>query len=212
MSDRPELGERLLAKHLSARGLSIDIIDITQAFVEGGDEVVFIRTRNQYLGASYASLFRKAVNQFNAIYNALNRLAWLPKFGPTFVVLSSEDVVEKVDFKPPWLLATAWRLGLDGVVTSVEGAKSVVEHRNYMRNPLSKISVVMPKPKEVRKVFAVAGLDGLAGEVLRYLGLKYAEVSIGVFDEGERVIDVDPIPELDERRAELLADAALEEA
>lgn len=176
------------------------------------DGSIFIRTRNQYLGAAYASLFRKAINQSHAIYNALNRLTWLPKFGPPFVVLSSDDAVERVDFKPPWLLATAWRLGLDGIVTSVEGAKSVVEHRNYMRNPLSKISVVMPKPKEVRKVFAAAGIDGMAGEVLRYLGLKYAEVSIGVYDDGERVVDVDPIPELDEARAKLLADVALEEA
>jgi hypothetical protein len=70
----------------------------------------------------------------------------------------------------------------------------------------------MPKPRGVRKVFVVSGMDGIAGEVLRALGLKYAEVALGLYDDGERVVDVDPIPELDEARARLLADAALEEA
>ncbi|AEA12760.1 hypothetical protein TUZN_1284 [Thermoproteus uzoniensis 768-20] len=189
-----------------------DILDISQGHVEGGDFTVFIRTKNQYLGAVYASLFRRSINPSYAIYNALNRLYWLPKYGPHFFVFSDEEAVEKVDFKPPWLLATVWRLGLDVSVTSVEGAKSVVEHRNYMRNPLAKGSIAMPKPKEVRKVFAVSGIDGIAGEVLRSLGLKYAEITLGVYDDGERVIDVDPVPELDEARARLLAEVGLEEA
>ncbi|MDT7868685.1 MAG: hypothetical protein RQ839_00700 [Thermoproteus sp.] len=188
------------------------MVDISQGHVEGGDSTVLVRTRNQYLGAVYASLFRRSINPSHAIYNALNRLYWLPKYGPHFFVFSDEEAVEKVDFKPPWLLATVWRLGLDVLVTSVEGAKSVVEHRNYMRNPLAKASVAMPKPRGVRKVFAVSGMDGIAGEVLRALGLKYAEVALGLYDDGERVVDVDPIPELDEARARLLADAALEEA
>ncbi|MEZ0248503.1 MAG: hypothetical protein ABWJ97_04455 [Thermoproteus sp.] len=210
LSDRPELGERLLAKYLSARGLSVEIIDLSQMPAASGD-VAFIRTKNQYVGAVYSSLFHKSINPAHSIYNALNRLYWLPKFGPPFVAFSNEEAVEKIDFKPPWLLATAWRLGLDGVVTSVEGAKSVVEHRNYMRNPLAKASVVMPKPKDVRKVFVTPEVDGAVGELVRWLGLKYAEVSLGIYDDGMYVIDVDPIPDLDENRAKLLAEVALDE-
>lgn len=195
-----------MAKFISARGLSAEIVGL-EGGISSPEGLAVIRTRNQYLGATYAAVFRRAVNQAHAIYNALNRLYWLPKFGPPFMAFVEEDAVEKVEFGPPWLLATAWRLGLDSIVTSVEGAKSVVEHRSYMRNPLAKASVVMPKPREVKRVFAVAGMsDGIVDELLRATGLRYAEVALGVYEDGERVIDVDPIPELDEARARLLAE------
>jgi hypothetical protein len=201
-----------LAKLLTSRGLSAEILDPSQAPITSGG-LALIRTKNHYLGATYAALFRNAINSAHAIANALNRLYWLPKFGPPFAAISSEDVVEKIELKPPWLLATAWRLGLDSVVTSVEGAKSVIEHRNYMRNPLAKATIVMQKPLEVKRVFAVAGaVDGLAGEALRALGLKYAEVAVGVYGSGEYIVDIDPIPDLDEARAKLLAELVLEEA
>lgn len=201
-----------MAKFLASNGFSVEILDVSESPAAPG-AAAFIRTKNRYLGIAYASLFPNAINPSHAIANALNRLHWLPKLGPPFAVFSGEDAVVKVEFGPPWLLATAWRLGLDGVVTSLEGAKSVVEHRSYMRNPLAKATIAMPKPREIKRTFAIAGAaDGLTDEALRALGLKYAEVAVGVYDFGEYVVDVDPIPELDEARARLLAELALEES
>lgn len=155
--------------------------------------------RNPY-AAVLGALAPRSINPPNAVLAALNRLVWLPKFGPPFTVVSSDFSVEKVEVEKPWLLMTAWRLGLDGPVTSVEGAKSVVEHRLYMRNPLAKMSVVVPRPRRLASVFAtVKTATGLVAEVLQELGLLYAEVTLGDYGGRLYVLDVDPVPPVETR-------------
>ncbi len=169
--------------------------------------LTLLRTRNPYLAIVYGSMSAVVLNQPHAILSALNRLSWMQKFGPPYAVVSSDHTVEKVELERPWVTMTAWRLGLDGVVTSVEGAKSVVEHRLYMRNPLAKVSVLVPKPRETVYAFAtVKTADGVVGELLRYLGLHYAGVTLGRYGGEMRVIDVDPVPPLSREEAELVVE------
>ncbi|AFA39419.1 hypothetical protein Pogu_1392 [Pyrobaculum oguniense TE7] len=139
-----------------------------------------LRLSNPYAAIAYGQIAERSINPPGAIYAAVNRLMWLPKFGPPYAVLSSDTSVEKVELERPWMLLTAWRLGLDGPVTSVEGAKSVLEHRTFMRNPLTKVSVAMPRPELTTAVFATVktALD-IAAEVLRRLGMLYAGVPPG---------------------------------
>ncbi len=156
--------------------------------------------RNPYAAAVYGALAPRSINPPDAVLAALNRLVWLPKFGPPFAVVSSDFSVEKVELERPWLLMTAWRVGLDGSVTSMEGAKSVVEHRIYMRNPLAKVSVIVPKPHRLVPVFATAkDATGVAAEVLRSLGLLYARVTLGDYGGTLYVLDVDPVPPIETR-------------
>jgi len=156
---------------------------------------------------AYGALAERSINPPAAIASALNRLSWLPRFGPPHAVVSSDFAVEKVEVEKPWLLMTAWRLDIDGVVTSVEGAKSVLEHRLYMRNPLARVSVVVPKPQRTYAVFATAKAgEGVAKEVLKHLGLFYAKVTLGEYGREVYVLDVDPIPPLDKGEAALVAE------
>ncbi len=157
--------------------------------------------RNPYAAAVYGALAPRSINPPNAVLAALNRLVWLPKFGPPFAVVSSDFSVEKVELERPWLLMTAWRVGLDGSVTSVEGAKSVVEHRMYMRNPLAKVSVVVPKPHRLVPVFVTAkDATGVAAEVLQELGLLYAKIVLGDYGGRLYVLDVDPVPPVETKQ------------
>lgn len=159
-----------------------------------------LRINNPYAAIAYGQIAERSINPPEAIYAAVNRLVWLPKFGPPHVVVSSDASVEKVELERPWMLLTAWRLGLDGPVTSVEGAKSVLEHRSFMRTPLSKVSIVIPKPERTVTVFATAkNATGIAADVLRYLGLLYGKLTIGDYGGKFYVIDVDPVPQLESR-------------
>jgi hypothetical protein len=180
---------------LASRGLKAVVINISETPVHRLAGVVFLRVRNPYAAPVYGVLASRSINPPEAVYAALNRLVWLPKFGPPYAVVSSDFSVEKVEVERPWLLLTAWRLGLDGVVTSVEGAKSVVEHRMYMRNPLAKVSVIVPKPHRAVSVFATAKTaTGVVADVLRELGLLYARVMLGDYGGRFYVVDVDPVP------------------
>ncbi|MEM1733304.1 MAG: hypothetical protein QW680_09750 [Pyrobaculum sp.] len=157
----------------------------------------------------YGQVSEASINPPEAISSALNRLAWISKFGPPHVIISTDYSVEKVELERPWFLMTAWRLEIDGSVTSVEGAKSVLEHRMYMKNPLSKVSLVVPKPHRTISVFAtVKNATGLVSEVLSHLGLLYARVVLGDYGGRHFVIDVDPVPRL-ENKEEALAVAEL---
>jgi len=176
------------------------VLNVSETPVYGLNGTVLLRVGNPYAAAVYGAMSTQSINPYGAVLSALNRLTWLPKFGPPFAVVSSDFSVEKVEVERPWLLMTAWRLGLDGVVTSVEGAKSVVEHRMYMRNPLAKVSVVVPRPRRLVTVFAtVKNAEGLAAEVLRELGLLYARVTFGDYGGRLYVIDVDPVPPVETR-------------
>jgi hypothetical protein len=176
------------------------ILNVSETPVHRLPGVAYLRVRNPYAAAVYGALAPRSINPPDAVLAALNRLAWLPKFGPPFAVVSSDFSVEKVELERPWLLLTAWRVGLDGSVTSVEGAKSVVEHRMYMRNPLAKVSVVVPKPHRLVPVFATAkNASGLVAEVLRSLGLLYARVTLGDYGGRFYVLDVDPVPAIETR-------------
>ncbi|MGB9704259.1 MAG: hypothetical protein ACPL3C_02325 [Pyrobaculum sp.] len=164
---------------------------------------------NPYTAAIYGQVAKRSINPPPAIYAALNRLNWIPKYGPPYALVSTDHTVEKVELERPWLLLTAWRLDLDGPVTSVEGAKSVIEHRMYMRNPLSKVTIVIPKPHSTVKIFATAKTaTGLVADVLKELGLLYARVTLGSYGSAHYVVDVDPVPAI-ENREEALALAEL---
>lgn len=78
-----------------------------------------------------------------------------------------------------------------------------------MKNPLSKVSLVVPKPHRTISVFAtVKNATGLVSEVLSHLGLLYARVVLGDYGGRHFVIDVDPVPRL-ENKEEALAVAEL---
>jgi len=180
---------------LASRGLKPLVLNVSETPIHGLYGTVLLRVGNPYASVVYGAMSARSINPYGAVLSALNRLTWLPKFGPPFAVVSSDFSVEKVEVERPWLLLTAWRLGLDGVVTSVEGAKSVVEHRMYMRNPLAKVSVVVPRPHRLVTVFAtMKNAEGLAAEVLKELGLLYARVTFGDYGGRLYVIDVDPVP------------------
>ncbi|ACB40755.1 conserved hypothetical protein [Pyrobaculum neutrophilum V24Sta] len=176
------------------------VVNVSEVPIHKISGLALLRIRNPYAAVVYGSLADRSVNPVGSISAALNRLVWMPKFGPPYAVVSSDVAVEKVEIEKPWLLLTAWRLGLDGGVTSVEGGKSVVEHRIYMRNPLAKVTIVVPKPARSESVFAtVKNATGEAAEVLKYLGLMYARITFGEYGGRKYVIDVDPVPELENR-------------
>ncbi|MFN3805006.1 MAG: hypothetical protein ACK4SY_08110 [Pyrobaculum sp.] len=183
------------------------MLNISEVAISGVLDAAVLRTRNPYLAVAYGSMARRVVNPPTSIISALNRAYWIQRFGPPHAIISSDAIVEKVEVERPWLLLTAWRLGLDGVVTSVEGAKSVVEHRMYMKNPLARASIVVPRPRGVKTVFATArNAVGVVADLLAYLELQYARVTLGDYGERWYVIDVDPVPPLDREEALLLAE------
>lgn len=208
VTDSPTVSEKYIVDALTSRGRKAEIINISETPIHVIHGVAVIRVQNPYAAVAYASLVEKSVNSAQSIYAALNRLSWIPKFGPPYAVVSADVAVEKVELEKPWMLLTAWRLGLDGAVTSVEGAKSVLEHRLYMRNPLAKTSVLIPKPHRTVTIYATEErAEGLAAEVLRHLGLKYARVTLGDYGGRFYVVDVDPVPPIENREeAELLAE------
>ncbi|MFN7105254.1 MAG: hypothetical protein ACK4M3_01505 [Pyrobaculum sp.] len=183
------------------------MLNISEVAIGGGLDAAVLRTRNPYLAVVYGSVAKRVVNSPASIISALNRAYWIQRFGPPHAVISSDAAVEKIDVAQPWLLLTAWRLGLDGVVTSVEGAKSVVEHRTYMKNPLAKASIIVPRPRGVKTVFATAkNARGIVADLLAYLELQYARVTLGDYGDRWYVIDVDPVPPLGREEALLLAE------
>ncbi|MEZ0319120.1 MAG: hypothetical protein ABWK05_03880 [Pyrobaculum sp.] len=209
VTDSSTISEKYIADALASRGRKAEIINISEMPIHAIYGLVIIRIQNPYTAVAYASLVEKSINSAQSIYAALNRLTWIPKFGPPYAVVSADVAVEKVELEKPWMLLTAWRLGLDGAVTSVEGAKSVLEHRLYMRNPLAKASVLIPRPRRTVTIYATEkNAEGLAAEVLRFLGLKYARVTLGDYGGRFYVVDVDPVPPIENRQeAELLAEA-----
>jgi len=207
LTDSPTVSEKYIVEALSTRGLATTVINVAEMPIYRIRGTAILRMRNPYTAVAYGVLAERSINPPAAIASALNRLGWLPKFGPPHAVVSSDFAVEKVEVEKPWLLMTAWRLDIDGFVTSVEGAKSVLEHRFYMRNPLARVSVVVPKPQRTYTVFATAKAgEGVAKEVLKHLGLLYAKVTLGEYGREVYVLDVDPIPPLDKREAVLVAE------
>lgn len=209
VSDSPAVFEKYIVDALTSRGLKARIVNISEVPVYKIQGVVVNRVKNPYAAVVYGLLAERSINPPGAIASALNRLTWLPKYGPPFAVVSTDYSVEKIEIERPWLLLTAWRLELDGVVTSVEGGKSVVEHRMYMKNPLAKVSLAIPKPSRSFSIFAtVNSADGVALSVLRELGLLYAKLTIGEYGGRHYVIDIDPVPPV-ETREEAMAVAEL---
>jgi len=182
-------------------------LNVTEMPVRSIPGTAVVRIRNPYVAAAYGLLAKRSINPPVASLLAVNRLSWLPKFGPPYAVVCADASLEKVDMRGPWLLLTAWRLNLDGPVTSMEGAKSVLEHRAYMRNPLARVTVIAPRPSRMLSVFAtINSARGLVADALSHLGLLYARVTLGDYNGDMRVIDIDPVPPVESREeAELIA-------
>ncbi|ABL87454.1 hypothetical protein Pisl_0275 [Pyrobaculum islandicum DSM 4184] len=198
LTDSPTVSERYIADALTSRGFNTVIVNISETPLHRIPGVAFLRIKNPYAAVVYGSLAEHSINPPSGIIAALNRLSWLPKFGPPYAVVLSDFSVEKVEIERPWVLLTAWKLALDGSVTSVEGAKSVIEHRMYMRNPLAKVSVVIPKPHRLVSIFAtIKHASGLAEDILSHLGLFYAKITLGDYGGKLYVVDIDPVPPLE---------------
>ena len=178
--------------------------------------IVVVRTRNHYVGAAVASVATKSINSYDAIMTSLNRLRLYAMFGTPHMVVygdnSSIDIATS-SVKFPVQLYTAWMTGLDVEVDSREGAKSVAEYRHYTRNPMAKLSVLIPVTGRKFRVLATRSQgDAYAMRIVRELGLVYASVEFIEDETGRRyVLSVDPIPNIGNNfEAEIVAEAIAE--
>jgi len=203
--DEVRVDEKYLIDALSKRGVSAKIIDVRLGEVPEGD-LALVRTSNPYVGIALAQFFERAINSALGIYRAVNKVLVYRLGGLKIAPICGDSHVEGAVriIGLPAILDTAWRLGLEGPVTSVEGLKSVLEYRVYMRNPLAKLSLLVEYYEVVREEFLVEG------SILSELGLDYALVKYGRVNGREVVVDVDPVPRLDRQRAEVLADRVVE--
>jgi len=84
VADSPTVSEKYIADALASRGLNPVVLNVSETPVHRLPGVAFLRVRNPYAAAVYGALAPRSINPPDAVLAALNRLAWLPKFGPPF--------------------------------------------------------------------------------------------------------------------------------
>ncbi|GEM_PF-5184736 len=88
---------------------------------------------------------------------------------------------------------------IDGVVTSLEGLKSILEYRAFMRDPHKTTSILLRWSDSIEKCFVIDDYvslrkyEDLALKICEVLNCKVCEI---YFTHDEYVIDVNPVPEL----------------
>ncbi|OYT26419.1 MAG: hypothetical protein B6V02_01840 [Thermoprotei archaeon ex4572_64] len=153
-------------------------------------------------------MFRESINSFETFLKTHDRVVM-------YSVLSRHDIKVpdirlivgyvgnsnlNIDIKyPAGIFSPLREVGIDGVVTSLEGLKSILEYRAFMRNPHTITSILFRWPGSVEKCLVIDDYvslrkyEDLALKICEVLNCKVCEI---YFTHDEYVIDVNPVPEL----------------
>jgi hypothetical protein len=196
VSDSSRFSVSKLAGELASMGnqvtqLNLDNEPFNQRLANNYDLVVFTAI-NPYTALSIALTVSRSINDAVGMLNSLSVVKLLKEQGIEYELVAGDEAVKRVFTKGPYYFNTAWSLGLGGFVDTVEGARSILEYRHYLKNPLSLASVLAHiSNAQESKVFATVKHERY-GEVLRRLNVQFAELTIvnGV------IVEANPTPEV----------------
>ena len=185
----------MVKKSLEDQGLEATVINISEEPLNVGVfrdvELAIFISINPYTALGLSRLTKVSINNFDGILNALSIPRLLALQGIDFTVVSGDEAVKKVQISGSTYFNTLWSMELGGFIDSIEGARSVLEYRQYMRNPLVKASVLVNVSGPERKVFATIQSPEY-GDVLRRLNLQFAELTL----IGSTVVEANPTPDI----------------
>ncbi|GAB6943417.1 ATP-grasp domain-containing protein [Vulcanisaeta sp. JCM 14467] len=158
-----------------------------------------------------SGLFEDTLNPRDAYIMAINRALLfreLSRLGyptPEVSIALNPNVVGKLikGLGRAYLATPTPALGLDGVVTTWEGGKSVAEHRMYMANPLARINMVIRAPDRLINAQVIGdeciGCGELGNWVLklsRDIKCLMCTYTIGAYGSDYVVLGIEPRVEL----------------
>ena len=158
--------------------------------------------KNPFTALILAKLFKYSINSFEGIVNSLNIPYILKVQGVDFGVIDSDDAILNYMSKrkvEQYHFDTIWFLNLGGLITSYEGAKSILEYRKYMRNPLTQTSILIPIGKQeiINKKSKLVTYINDEFNILDKLDLTYGEVHYLELNQSNRlVLAINPVPEI----------------
>ncbi|ABW02700.1 hypothetical protein [Caldivirga maquilingensis] len=154
-------------------------------------DLTVLTSMNPYTALSIALTIGKSINSAAGIINALSVTKLLKEQGLDFLMVAGDSAVKSAFTNGPYYFNTAWSLGLGGFVDTVEGARSILEYRHYLKNPLASASILVKLTGEESRVFATIK-HSKYGELLRRLNLHFAELTV---IDG-KVTEANPTPEI----------------
>ncbi|WP_446752620.1 hypothetical protein [Vulcanisaeta sp. JCM 16161] len=149
--------EQRIHNELVSKGFKVAIVNTRDYEVRRGGGKAVLLLDDVFEAFTISGLFSDTLNPRDTYVLAINRVLLFREISrlgyptPDFVVALNPNVVGKVikGFGRAYLATPSPSLGLDGLVTTWEGGKSVAEHRMYMANPLARINLIIKAPDKV---------------------------------------------------------------
>lgn len=195
LTDSAKLSVAKLTSELAGMGHQVRVVNLGNEPLNPGlmgeHDLVVFTSINPYIALAVALVASNSINNAEGIINALSIPKLLKEQGIEYSLVAGDEAVKAAFTKGPYYFNTAWSLGLGGFVDTVEGARSILEYRQYMKNPLSLASVLARVGGEETRVFATVN-DGKYGGLMRRLNLQFAELTVvnGV------IVEANPTPEV----------------
>ncbi len=195
LSDSSRYSTSKLADELTSMGHRVKYVNLsneplTLSLVNEHDLTILV-SMNPYTALSIALVTERSINSITGIINALSVTKLLKEQGLDYLIVAGDSAVKAAFVSGPYYFNTAWSLGLGGFVDTVEGARSILEYRHYLKNPLASASVLVKLTGEESRVFATIKHNKY-GELLRRLNLQFAELTV----INGTVTEANPTPEV----------------
>ncbi|WP_291766296.1 hypothetical protein [Caldivirga sp. UBA161] len=181
LSDSSRYSTSRLADELTSMGHRVRYMNISNeplalSVINEYDLTVLV-SMNPYTALSIALATSKSINPAVGIINSLSVVKLLKEQGLDYLVVAGDSAVKLAFTNGPYYFNTVWSLGLGGFVDTVEGARSILEYRHYLKNPLTSASVLVKLNGEESRIFATIK-HSIYGELLRRLNLYFAELTV----------------------------------
>ncbi|BDR92334.1 hypothetical protein [Vulcanisaeta souniana] len=203
--------EQRIHSELSGRGFRVGVLNTMESEVRHSPGKAVLLLDDVFEAFIISNLFSETLNPYDAYAMAVNRVLLfreLSELGyptPDVSVALNPNVVGRVisSVGKTYMATPSASLGLDGIVTTWEGGKSVAEHRMYMANPLARINMLMKAPSKIINVQVIGnnciGCGDLGTWVLRLsrsIKCLMCTYIIGIYEDEQVILGVDPRVEL----------------
>ncbi|KUO89219.1 MAG: hypothetical protein AT716_01350 [Vulcanisaeta sp. MG_3] len=203
--------EQQLYNKLLNTGLKVGAVNVKNDALRPMQSKAVLLLDDVFESFVLSSLFNDTLNPHNVYAMGINRALLfkeLRKMGyptPEFDIALDPNVVAKVvrGIGRAYMATPAPSLGLDGVVITWEGSKSIAEHRMYMENSLARVNMLMKAPEKLFNAQVIGdrcvGCGSLESTLLRLsrdIGCVLCTYVIGTYNGEQMVLGLDPRVEL----------------
>ena len=218
VTDSPSSTELKIFKKLKDNfKLKVELLNvhsrrINKMLFQNVENLIINRVFDRIKAFVIASISKNCINNVHTYLVTFNRVylyEYLSKFNipiPRYEIVfdlpdssSITDIVSKNT-----ITMTSIDIGLDGLVESFEGLLSIIEHRYYMSDKISKVNIIIPEVEKIyscyiigSKIVSEIDIDkNLINKIKDIVSCEVCCLRFGKQDSKLVLIDINPTPEL----------------